>query len=207
MIMAENLLSNGYPVLHTYSKYATENIDLNFLSGLKHTGGIAQEYRNVKAREEALYKKYGATNFEEFRDKIKKIFISDDLPIIKKFAAENISQELSKFALQNHDLYEYKEGIKIIIDTSKIQNIAGLSLVPEDKGKGKRKELKQNKNGDLEIELFGEVDVKTLKTTMNEIFGKRYHSSTTSTQYLDRFITSLTSEDGPLTIKIGKKNK
>jgi hypothetical protein len=33
--MAENLLSkNGYPILHTYSKYAKNNIDLSFINKL-----------------------------------------------------------------------------------------------------------------------------------------------------------------------------
>jgi hypothetical protein len=60
--------------------------------------------------------------------------------------------------------------------------------------------VKQN-NNNLELEISGVISVGKLKETMNKLFGRHYHSDNfTATQYLDNFITALTSDNGPLTI-------
>jgi hypothetical protein len=196
--MAENLVR-----LHTYSKYAKEKIDTNFISQIQKDNSLKSDIATMEQREKAFYKKYGAETFEDFRDNIAKVFLVEDANVLYRFSAENLQTELARFALSNKELYEYKEGIKIIIDTSKISNIKNLKIST----KGLR-ELGVIENGkDLELELSGQIDVKRLKHTMNQLFGRHYHAETsTATQYLDNFITSLTAEDGPMTIKVGKNN-
>jgi hypothetical protein len=110
---------------------------------------------------------------------------------------------LASFALTNKELYEYKEGIKIIIDTTKLKNINNLKLSP----KAFEKQNISVKGDLLELELKDKISVGKLKTVMNDVFGKHYHvKATKATQYLDNFITSATAEGGPLTIQIGKKD-
>lgn len=188
--------------LHTYSKYAKEKIDTSFIDTIAQSNSLQSDIQILEQRERELYRKYGAQTFEEFRKNIAKVFLTQDADVLYRFSAENLQSELAQFALSNKELYEYKEGIKIIVDTSKISNIKNLKL--STKG---LKELGVVSNGEnFELELSGQLDVGRLKTTMNKLFGKHYQAQTTATQYLDNFITSLTSEDGPLTIKIGHTN-
>lgn len=190
--MAENLLSEGWPILHTYSKYAVEKLDLNFIPEISKQNNLNKDIQYLEQKERALYQQYGADNFSKFKQNIYEVFSSEDTKVIKRFEAASLQKRLADFALTNKELYEVKEAIKIIIDQSKIQNIKGLKLAEGAK---------------LEFGIeAGEVSVTRLKEEMNKTFGRHFHKdNATATQYLDRFITALTSPDGPMTIRVGKE--
>ena len=126
--MANLMAMNNIPILHTYSKYANENINLAFIDRLNKKTSLQSDIQKMESRELAFYKKYGADSFEDFKRKIMAVFASEDIDVVRRFEASNLQNRLASFALTNKELYEYKEGIKIIIDTTKLKNIKNLKL-------------------------------------------------------------------------------
>ena len=50
---------------------------------------------NLKAREEQFYKKFGANNYKEFRERVLSLFVdNEDVEVLKRFLPDNLSSKL-----------------------------------------------------------------------------------------------------------------
>jgi hypothetical protein len=67
----------GKDLLHTYTRYSNIYIDESFISNLRMDSNVSS-IGKLKAKEEQLYAKYGASNFEEFKAKLKSVFNLND---------------------------------------------------------------------------------------------------------------------------------
>jgi hypothetical protein len=70
--------------------------------------------------------------------------------------------------LQNSKLYEQKEGVKLIIDTTKLHQVQNLKFDEQAKG------LMKRGDGKYEIEISGIVNVRKLKQTVNAVFKRHF---------------------------------
>ena len=119
-------------VLHTSSHYATNLINLN-LSSESHS---KSDISNLRAKEMALYKRFGASSYEEFIQKIRELFNSRDREIIQNFEANKLQKTLSQFALSNN--YMFNEDVRFVfnfnnaeIDFGNIKLKSGVSISAE----------------------------------------------------------------------------
>lgn len=178
--MAENLL-------HTYSKYANKNINTSFINGIQRTNGTNYNISKMKAQETKLYNKYGASDFEGFRKQINEVFSSPEVrAVIQEFEAEKLSKSLQKFSLQNSQLYDYKDSIRLVFDFSKIKNSKGIQLSPKAEP----------------IHILPKINVGDLKKIINETLGRKFHTGSDYSKGIDNLITSLVSSNA-LRIELG----
>ena len=119
-------------VLHTSSHYATNLINLN-LSSESHS---KSDINNLRAKEMALYRRFGASSYEEFIQKIRELFNGRDREIIQNFEANKLQKTLSQFALSNN--YMFNEDVRFVfnfnnaeIDFGSIKLKSGVSISAE----------------------------------------------------------------------------
>ena len=97
-------------ILHTSSYYATNLIKLN-LSNESHS---KSNINNLRAKEKALYKKFGANSYEDFIQKIRNLINGRDREIIQSFEANKLQKTLNQFALSNN--YMFNEDVRFVFN-------------------------------------------------------------------------------------------
>lgn len=149
--MAKNLL-------HTYTRYSNAYIDESFIGRLRADLN-ASSIGKLKAKEEQLYAKYGASNFEEFKAKLKSVFNLNDQAVIGRFRPDYLQKRLSGLT-QQADLYE--EKVEFVFDFSKVKSL-GFTLY----------------DGQKEQRIPITYNYSEVKKMLNSIF-KKHHFKTTS---------------------------
>lgn len=148
----------GKDLLHTYTRYSNMYIDESFISNLRMDSNISS-IGKLKAKEEQLYAKYGASNFEEFKAKLKSVFNLNDQAVISRFRPDYLQKRLSGLT-QQADLYE--EKVEFVFDFSKVKQL-GFALY----------------DGQKEQRIPITYNYSEVKKMLNSIF-KKHHFKTTS---------------------------
>lgn len=189
--MANLVFPSGSPILHTYSKYAKQAINTNFISKIAQSNSLQSDINRMKAMEKQLYEKYGgASTFEEFRDNIAKLFPPQDREAYARFEAEYLSKELKRFSMTNRQLYEYNEAVQFEFDFSELKKLGKIQLVP----------------GADTVAILPKMNVGEIKALVNKTFARRFHTGSQYTKELDNFLTSLI-KSGALQITLGKTSE
>lgn len=108
-------------VLHTsYEKYGSE-VELRYNENLRKNE-VSSVVTILEEKERALYNKFGASNYEDFRDKIRIFFkeTGNDKEVLARFSANNLEKELDRFASQTAQVFDQEIVVKINFE--KIQN-------------------------------------------------------------------------------------
>lgn len=149
--MAKNLL-------HTYTRYSNAYIDESFIGRLRADLN-ASSIGALRAKEGQLYAKYGASSFEEFRQKLKSVFNLNDQAVISRFRPDYLQRKLSGLT-QQADLYS--EKVEFVFDFSKVKQL-GFTLY----------------DGQKEQRIPITYNHAKVKKMLNNIF-KQHHFKTTS---------------------------
>lgn len=193
--MANLVFQSGVPILHTYSKYAKQAINTNFISKIAQSNSLQSDINRMKAMEKQLYEKYGgASTFEEFRDNITKLFPPQDREAYARFEAEYLSKELKRFSMTNRQLYEYEEAVQFEFDFTQLKQLKDIQLAPNAKPFAILPKMDKEK-------MIGQI-----KGLINENFMRRFHKGSVYTKDLDNLITSLI-KSGALRITLGKTSE
>lgn len=175
--MAKNLL-------HTYTRYSNAYIDESFIGRLRADLN-ASSIGKLKAKEEQLYAKYGANNFEEFKAKLKSVFNLNDQAVIGRFRPDYLQKRLSGLT-QQADLYE--EKVEFVFDFSKVKSL-GFTLY----------------DGQKEQRIPITYNYSEVKKVLNSIFKKHHFKATSeSMERADALIHQLLTS-GALKIYLGNE--
>lgn len=182
----------GKNLLHTHSGYAHHYIDSSFIQQMwqkKSSDSITK----MQNKERQLYQQFGATDFQGFRSVLQALLLPQDLQVLRRFEAENLSNELQRFSLQQQDLY--KQEIEIIFDFSQLDKLH-LSKELEGFQKGPKA---------TDDAIRTTYEVGAIKNIINKQFGRKFHVGSSFEKNIDVAVHQLLTS-GVIQISIGKPN-
>lgn len=184
---------SGKNLLHTYSKYANEYIDTGFIDDLlQFDSRMENTIQKLEAKEKQLYAQFGETDFDGFRTKLRNLFASEDIDVLRRFEPAYIDSQLKGLTRQA-DLLE--QEVKFVFDFSKL-NKMGLKL-------------RDPNNTQTEYELTytynGQATQSKIKTVLKQVLkGHNFVSESDSKTAAEDLITKMLLSDA-LKIEFGKK--
>lgn len=179
-------------VLHTHSGYAKRAINKNFLNYLEsHKDMSSSLVERVKQKERELYNQFGVDTYDEFFVQIRRLFKSEDIPIIKRFEANTLSNDLKKFAIANSELLNQEVRFVFYFD-----KMPSLKLASGKEG------IKIKEGAKSELEFTYNID--ELKRGFNQIFSGRYYRGQSRTAIND--LIKALIEGGALNIQVAESS-
>ena len=147
-------------VLHTSSLYGITETDLTF----SRRSAAAQDsaLSSLKSEEEKLYHEFQCNTYEEFLDRIKELFNTDNIEVLQRYQPAELSTRLERFRGGRGELYE--QEVLFSFDFSKMQklNLTDVFTALGSSARGER------------IEIGFKYNSHNVKKLFNTIYKDRY---------------------------------
>lgn len=174
-------------LVHTYSPWAG-SIDINgVLNKLETHKTNDAAIQHLKKKEESLYRQFGETTFEGFRNKLREVFDEKDMEVMRRFEPDRLENEIAVLA---RDI-PYDQAVHFTFDFTKMQ-----------KETYKLRDGFSNRD-DFYFDI--NYNAAELKTELNKIFkDRKFLPKSFSMERADALVHNwLAMKDNPLKIQIG----
>lgn len=218
--MSENLITR---TLHTRAKYAEqlsalyEDKRANLFSTMLGNTGYEQQIFNLEQKERGYYSAAGADNYDDFRDKIKRVIDDDVAYGISQLGGTNLRKNLEILRNQHIDeTLETQKEITLIIDTYGLEKAnkginSTLQTIQKTFESNSNVSATRRKGGKLAVHM--KPDARIIKELLNffrekdeegrKKVGRKYSTDATVSQALIKKLSEL-EEKGYFVLEQGE---